>query len=72
MQQNPYLQIEKHLFKNAIYHLFLLLLDVLEEEGILWNIVEHMFCTGALWAIITKLAIDQKLLLNSIKILYIM
>ena len=35
MQQNPYLQIEKHLFKNAICHLFLLLLDVLEEEGIL-------------------------------------
>ena len=29
------LQIEKHLFENAIYHLLLLLLDVLEEEGIL-------------------------------------
>ena len=49
MQQNPYLQIEKHLFENAIYHLLLLLLDVLEEEGILRNIVEHISCTGALW-----------------------
>ena len=32
MQQNPYLQIEKQSFENTIYHLLLLLLDVLKEE----------------------------------------
>ena len=32
MQQNPYFQIEKQLFENKIYHLLLLLLDVLKEE----------------------------------------
>ena len=32
MQQNPYLQTEKQLFENKIYHLLLLLLNVLKEE----------------------------------------
>ena len=32
MQQNPYLQIEKQLFENTIYHFLLLLLDILKEE----------------------------------------
>ena len=32
MQQNPYLQIEKQLFENTIYHFPLLLLHILKEE----------------------------------------